>query len=109
MKHKLYVIHDRKANTFEPPVASENDATVIRWFERCIQSVPTMRDYPEDFALLQSGYFDTETGQVSGNETLQHICSALDCIKNNQEKFNAQNKVSNDSSIQSSTEGGNTT
>ena len=109
----LYVIHDVKTNVYEPPVAADNDATVIRWFIRCIQSVPQMRDFPEDFRLLCTGHFDPDTGLLNPAQTLTHVCSALDCINDHQSKFKAptdeNTQVSDDAPIQSSSESGDTT
>ena len=106
----LYVIHDVKTNVFEPPVAAENDAVVMRWFIRCINSVPAMRDFPEDYRLLWTGHFDTESGLICGRDTLTHVCSALDCINDNQSKFeaptNENTQVSDDTPVQPSTESG---
>ena len=109
----LYVIHDVKTNVFEPPVAAENDAVVMRWFVRCIQGVPAMRDFPEDYRLLCTGKFNTDNGLVVGDQTLTHVCSALDCINANQSKFEAlkdeNTQVGDDSPVQPSSESGDST
>ena len=110
MKQNLYTIHDRVANIYEPPVASHNEATIMRWFVRCIDSVPTMKSNPQDFALYCVGEVDTSTGLIDARESLQFVCTALDCINNIQEESAnvpqpEETQISDDPSIQSGSEG----
>ena len=103
MKQMLYTIHDRVANVYEPPVASLSDATVMRWFEQCIRSVPTMSNNPQDFALYEVGFVDTDTGLIDARESLLFVCTALDCINNIQKESatDENTQVGDDSPVQS--------
>lgn len=114
MKTNLYIIHDRVANIYEPPIASQNDATAMRWFSQCVSQVPTMAQNPGDFAFYHAGEFDGSTGLIDAKPQLTFICTALDCIEIIQQEgaHNVQEQkteVGNDSSVQPSSQGGNTT
>ena len=107
MKVNLYVIHDRVANIYEAPVASQNDATVIRWFTRCVDNVPTMKQSPQDFALYRCGEFDGETGLIESSTELHFVATALDCLNIEQREMERNNnedtQVGDDSPVQSGT------
>lgn len=105
---RLYSIRDIKTDSFEPPLASQNDETAKRLFSNIVKSVPTMRNNPEDFNLHSSGTMCTETGLLYPAVSLQFICSGLSCVNptevNPTEKVttNETTKVSNDTPIQPS-------
>ena len=105
MKQNLYVIHDNKANHYDTPVPSHNDATIMRWFAQSIDAVPMMRMCPNDFSLYLVGTFDTETGFIDARESLLFVCSGLDCINIIQRENQAHEdtQVGDDSPVQSST------
>ena len=106
MIQKLYTIHDRVANVYEPPVASQNDGTVMRWFTQCVNTINTMKNSPADFALYEVGSVDTDTGIIDARSTLLFVCTALDCINNIQEgNADETTKVGDETPVQSGSEG----
>lgn len=59
-------VQDVKAETFSPPVCSQNKATALRDFATAVnQPGSLLNSHPDDFVLHQVGLFDVVTGKIS--------------------------------------------
>lgn len=101
---KMYSIRDLKTDCYEPPFPSANDATATRIFGNIMSTIPTMRDYPEDYNLHYVGDFDNEKCALIP-ATTQFVISGINCVKQPQHSDinHETTKISNDAPIQPST------
>ena len=67
MIFNLYCIKD-ELSEYASPITIEDDAQAKRYFRYTVENTKMMKDNPEDFSIWHCGYFDTETGQISGTE-----------------------------------------
>lgn len=74
----MYSIYDVKAQSYGVPFFSPTDGLAIRSFSQlCQDSNSTVFSYPEDFTLYRLGEIDLVTGEVSGNDRIVYVVSAV--------------------------------
>lgn len=67
MKQGVYSCLDRKAALFSRPFVVQNHAVALRAFEAAKQDPSSeISKFPTDFELYHVGYFDDDTGVVTG-------------------------------------------
>lgn len=62
MNHRLYVVHDRLAETNSPVCQQPTDAAAIRMFQQIMAKEPVSSD---DYALLYIGTLNTITCEIN--------------------------------------------
>lgn len=68
MKHKIYAVHDIKAELYHLPYFSPNEAVGLRTFATGVSDPTTdLNRNPEDYSLHCLGEYDMETGEIKGD------------------------------------------
>lgn len=68
MKHKIYAVHDIKAEVFNLPYFSTNEAVALRIFQGGVNDRTTdLNRNPEDYSLHCLGEYDMETGKITAD------------------------------------------
>lgn len=81
-KFILTSILDHKTNRYGFVQTHQHVVDASRLFKDIIDREDSnIAKYPQDFSLQQLGTFDPETGVITPNEPLHHICNALDLIQ----------------------------
>ena len=63
MKHKIYSVHDAKAEAYMQPFLIPNEAMAIRACENLVNTLDhQFSTNPEDYVLFGLGEFDDQTG-----------------------------------------------
>lgn len=76
MQQPLLAVHDIKTNLYDQPFALRSPADAVRQFEH-LRAEPNTKfnKNPEDFRLMQIGFYDDETGQVQPLDKHVVLCS----------------------------------
>lgn len=65
MKHKIYVVHDVKAEAYMTPFFMQNDATAVRGFSDAVNNEDTpFGKHPSDYTLFCIGEYSDVTGTI---------------------------------------------
>ena len=118
MIQRIFSVYDTKACAFAPPFVSERWETATRLLRQMMQDRNIMpSQYPEDFVIYELGEMDLGTGEIkpivpptSHGSLLQFVPSnvpqpAMFVNVNEEPKGNGQATVSDEASIQSGSEG----
>lgn len=63
---KLFAVLDVKANHFQKPFADVSTVSALRGFEVAVnESKSVLNQFPDDFALVELGDFDVNSGKIS--------------------------------------------
>lgn len=108
----VYSLFDTRADVYLDPFYAKTRAEAERIFLNVMFKVDPIRNHCSDYDLRYLGTFDTGTGEFirTGTGTPTHVVNGLHLFNSYQDKVRSTNdKINNDSSIQSSSEGGDTT
>lgn len=67
MTLKLYALKD-ELNGFTSPIPFTNEEMAKRYLKDQYSSNPTVKNTPEDFSIWRVGEYDTEKGNLIGEE-----------------------------------------
>lgn len=82
---KLYGILDKKVGFDGTPFLMPNRAVAIRAFvEECKKTDTSLYKYPEDYALVELGEFEIETGKIKAN--IETVAEAADFVIKKEEE-----------------------
>jgi len=86
MEHKMFVIHDSKANAYMQPWFLTQRAMAQRAFMDCVNDKEhNFGRHPEDYTLFQIGTFDDQTAEVKW-EPPKSIGNGLEYLKQEEEQ-----------------------
>lgn len=81
--HKIYAIHDMKAETFMQPWFVPTEAVAIRTFAKAANDPNhSIGENPRDYTLVEVGIWDDETGIIDPNKTPRTVATGFDVLKN---------------------------
>lgn len=64
----LFAVYDRQASYYLVPFSARSEAEALRSFSEAVLTSETpIANYPADFDLVHIGFFDLDTGLVSGS------------------------------------------
>lgn len=70
MLHKIYSIHDKKAEAYLPPFFLHSQGMAIRAFSDLVkQEKHPFHLHPEDYTLFEIGEYDDTSGRITPNES----------------------------------------
>lgn len=72
---RLFSVLDIKAGFFKPPFAARSDGEALRALSEAMRDPQTtLAQYPEDFALYETGNFNDATGTIEPTVPVRHLC-----------------------------------
>lgn len=75
----IYSIRDNKAETYNTPWYSVNDATAKRSFAQAVNDPNhDLAKDAQDYDLFWIGLWDDQTGHILPAEAPKHLCNGLD-------------------------------
>jgi len=77
---KIFSTHDKKAQGYGLPFASQNRHTAMRMLSSQLKGDSVMANYANDFTLYEIGEYNVETGELVGHEQ-HHVCEIADLIE----------------------------
>ena len=81
MQHKMFVIHDSKANAYLQPWFLTQRAMAQRAFMDCVNDKDhNFGRHPEDYTLFQIGTFDDQNAKIDWNSPIA-LGNGLEYIK----------------------------
>jgi hypothetical protein len=74
----LYSIYDSKVKFYDRPMVFRNRGEAIRaWEQAANDEKASISSFPADFALMEIGEFDDQTGQISSHSVPESLGLAV--------------------------------
>jgi len=82
MKHKVYLVYDKKTEAYSHPMLFQTKGQAIRSFgDACNDPSTQFYKHSQDFSLVEIGDFDDVEGQYIMAETKINVASAWELVK----------------------------
>lgn len=79
---KLFAMHDIKAGFFLQPFPETSTVAALRGFEVAVnEGKSTFSRFPDDFALMELGEFNQQTGEIFVHASPQNLGTARTVLK----------------------------
>lgn len=78
---RYFTMRDKKAEGWNEPFNHQTKQTAMRSISLGLADNKMLRDYSEDFALYETGYFDNLTGRTIGHENPIHVIDISELVK----------------------------
>lgn len=83
MIHRMFTIHDQKAEAFLPPFILPQAGQAIRTFSDCVNSDDhQFSKHPGDYTLLEIGMFDDSTGGLDPYPVPKSLGTGVEFVAN---------------------------
>jgi len=98
MIHKIFTIHDVKAQAYLPPFLLHTRAMATRVFHDCINSEQhQFAKHPEDYTLFEVGHFNDQNANIQIEKAPTSLGNGVEFVT--QETISPQGNSQNDTPI----------